>query len=42
MVVVDLTPEEELAANLTLNNPEIEGKWDEMDEWETSTLLDNF
>lgn len=29
MVVVDLPPEEELAANLTLNNPEIEGEWDD-------------
>jgi len=29
MVVVKLTPEEELAANLTLNNPKIEGTWDE-------------
>lgn len=27
MVVVDMTLEEELAANLTLNNPEIEGEW---------------
>jgi len=27
MVVVDMTAEEELAANLTLNNPEIEGEW---------------
>lgn len=29
MVVVDMTPEEELAANITLNNPEIEGEWDD-------------
>jgi len=29
MVVVELPPERELAANLTLNNPEIEGEWDE-------------
>jgi ParB-like chromosome segregation protein Spo0J len=27
MMVVEMTPEEELAANLTLNNPEIEGTW---------------
>jgi hypothetical protein len=27
MVVVEMTHEEELAANLTLNNPEIEGTW---------------
>ena len=29
MVVVDMPPEEEMAANLTLNNPLIEGTWDE-------------
>lgn len=29
MIVVDLPEEEELAANLTLNNPEIEGEWDD-------------
>jgi hypothetical protein len=29
MLVVDLSAEEELAANLTLNNPEIEGSWGE-------------
>jgi len=29
MIVVDLPPEEELAANLSLNNPEIEGEWDD-------------
>ena len=29
MIVVDMSPEEELAANLTLNNPEIEGDWDD-------------
>ena len=29
MVVVDMTDEEELAANLTLNNPEIEGTWND-------------
>lgn len=29
MVVVDMSAEEELAANLTLNNPEIEGKFTE-------------
>lgn len=29
MVVVDMSQEDELAANLTLNNPEIEGDWDE-------------
>jgi hypothetical protein len=27
MVVVDMSPEEELVANITLNNPEIEGDW---------------
>lgn len=27
MVVVDMTPDEEMAANLTLNNPEIEGEF---------------
>jgi hypothetical protein len=29
MMVVDLSPEDEIAANLTLNNPEIEGEWDD-------------
>jgi hypothetical protein len=29
MVVVDLSPDEEMAANLTLNNPKIEGTWDD-------------
>ena len=29
VVVVDMDDEEELAANLTLNNPEIQGSWDE-------------
>lgn len=29
MVVVDLSPEDEMAANLTLNNPKIEGTWDD-------------
>lgn len=29
MVVVEMKPDRELAANLTLNNPEIEGDWDE-------------
>ena len=29
MVVVELSLEEELAANLTLNNPEIEGEWND-------------
>jgi hypothetical protein len=29
MVVVDMTPEDEMAANLTLNNPEIEGEFSE-------------
>ena len=29
MMVVEMDPEKELAANLTLNNPEIEGEWDE-------------
>lgn len=29
VVVVELSSEKELAANLTLNNPEIEGEWDE-------------
>ena len=29
MLVVDLPPEEEFAANLTMNNPKIEGDWDE-------------
>lgn len=29
MVVVDMSSEGELSANLTLNNPEIEGDWDE-------------
>lgn len=29
MVVVSLAPEEEMAANLTLNNPKIEGTWDD-------------
>jgi len=29
MVVVEMEPDKELAANLTLNNPEIEGEWDE-------------
>jgi ParB-like chromosome segregation protein Spo0J len=29
MVVVSLSPEEEMGANLTLNNPKIEGTWDE-------------
>jgi len=29
MVVVSMSPEEEMAANLTLNNPEIEGEWDD-------------
>lgn len=29
VVVVDMSDEEELAANLTLNNPEIQGTWDE-------------
>lgn len=35
MVVVDMPLEEELAANLTLNNPEIEGEWSD----EASDLL---
>lgn len=29
MVVVDMEPDEEMAANITLNNPEIEGEWDD-------------
>lgn len=29
VLVVDMTDEEELAANITLNNPEIEGEWDD-------------
>ena len=29
MVVVNMTPDEEMAANLTLNNPRIEGNWDD-------------
>lgn len=29
MVVVDMSPEDELAASLTLNNPKIEGEFDE-------------
>ena len=29
MVVIDVSPEDELAANLTLNNPKIEGTWDD-------------
>jgi hypothetical protein len=29
MIVVDMSPEEELAASLTLNNPKIEGEFDE-------------
>ena len=29
VIVVQLSEEEEIAANLTLNNPEIEGQWDE-------------
>lgn len=29
VVVVDMSPEDELAASLTLNNPEIEGEFDE-------------
>ena len=29
MVVVDMSPTEELTANITLNNPEIEGEWDD-------------
>lgn len=29
MVVVELSKEEEMAANITLNNPEIEGDWDD-------------
>jgi len=29
VVVVDFSDEEEVAANLTLNNPEIEGEWDD-------------
>lgn len=29
MMVVEMSKEMELAANLTLNNPEIEGEWDE-------------
>jgi hypothetical protein len=29
VIVVKMSKEEELAANLTLNNPEIEGNWDE-------------
>ena len=29
MVVVDLAEDEEMAANITLNNPEIEGEWDD-------------
>lgn len=29
VVVVEMSDEEELAANLTLNNPEIQGDWDE-------------
>ena len=28
MVVVDISAEDEMAANITLNNPEIEGEWD--------------
>jgi ParB-like chromosome segregation protein Spo0J len=35
MMVVDMSPEEEMAANLTLNNPEIEGRFTE----NTSDLL---
>lgn len=35
MMVVDMTAEEELAANITLNNPEIEGKFTD----NTSDLL---
>lgn len=29
MVVVELSKDEEMAANITLNNPEIEGDWDD-------------
>ena len=29
VVVVDMSEEDELAANITLNNPEVEGKWTE-------------
>jgi hypothetical protein len=29
MVVVELSADEEMAANITLNNPEIEGDWDD-------------
>jgi len=29
VVVVDMSDQEELAANLTLNNPKIQGEWDE-------------
>jgi len=29
MVVVDMAEEDEMAANITLNNPEIEGEWDD-------------
>ena len=29
MIVVDFSSEDEVAANLTLNNPEIEGEWDD-------------
>ena len=29
MVVADLSPEDELAATITLNNPEIEGQWND-------------
>jgi hypothetical protein len=29
MIVVEMSEKEELAANLTLNNPNIEGKWDD-------------
>jgi hypothetical protein len=29
VVVVDMSDQEELAANLTLNNPEIQGTWDD-------------
>jgi len=29
VVAVDMSEEDELAANLTLNNPEVEGEWDD-------------
>ena len=35
MVMADLSPEDELAATITLNNPEIEGQWND----EASDLL---